>query len=350
MINSRLLMKKTGVRLAVILLLTATFLFFFFRSVNDWGAVLRSLTQVSLPLFVLVLLLTPLHLATRAFRWRYLLIHEKADVRFRNLFAANAVGFMVTFLLPGRLGEIVKPLYCARKEGVRAGFVLGTVVVERIFDILTVCFLLGAFLLARPLFASRFVLKPETSSRLTSMGILGLAVGVGLLALILFFYFFRETALRIAAFFLRPLPASWREKAGRLIHEFIDGLKFFHSPRNLVIYIGLSFVVWLGIAFFYWVFFLSYRVRIPFFFLIPYIFLTMVGASIPTPGMAGGFHWFSQFGLTQLYGMDANVAVALTVVVHAIQLVMTCVLGYVIVWKEGLSLVQLRRLGEKVET
>ena len=343
------MLKKTWFRLTIVLVLTAVFLFFFIRSVNDWGAVLRSMTRISWPIFLLTLLLTPLHLATRAFRWRYLLIHEKKDVRFSNLFAANALGFMFNFILPGRLGEIVKPLYCARRECVRPGFVLGTVVVERIFDILTMCFLLGAFLLARPLYAAKFVIKPETSSRLTQLGIAGLALGSGLLGLILFFYFFRERAVRLTMVLLRPLPKAWGEKAGRLLHEFIDGLKFFHSPGNLVIYIGLSFVVWMGITFFYWVFFLSYRVSIPFFFLIPYIFLTMVGASIPTPGMIGGFHASSQFGLTQLFGLDANLAFALTVVVHAIQMIMTCLIGYAIVWKQDLSLVQLRKLKETVE-
>jgi uncharacterized protein (TIRG00374 family) len=343
------MLKKTWLRLAAVLFLTAVFLFFFIRSVNDWGAVLHSLTRVSLPIFILAVLLTPVHLATRAFRWRYLLIHEKRDVRFANLFAANAVGFMVTFLLPGRLGEIVKPLYCARKEGVRAGFVLGTVVVERIFDILTMCVLLGGFLLARPLIAASFVLKPETAARLTRLGIAALAVGAALLGLILFFYFFRDRAVRLAGVFLRPLPRSWSAKASRLVHEVIDGLKFFHSPGNLFIYIGLSFVVWLGITFFYMVFFLAYGVRIPFFSLIPYMFLTMIGASFPTPGMAGGFDAFSQFGLTQLYGLDANFAFTLTVVVHVLQLVVTCLIGYAIVWREGLSLLQLRKLGETIE-
>lgn len=206
------MLKKTWFRLAAVLLLTAVFLFFFFRSVNDWGAVLRSLTRISLPVFFLALLLTPLHLATRAFRWRYLLIHEKPDVRFRNLFTANAVGFMVNFLLPGRLGEIVKPLYCARKEGIRPGFALGTVVVERVFDILTMCFLLGGFLLARPLYASKFVIKPETSARLTQLGIAGLAIAAGLLGLILFFYFFRDRAIRLASLVLRPLPKAWGKR------------------------------------------------------------------------------------------------------------------------------------------
>jgi uncharacterized membrane protein YbhN (UPF0104 family) len=111
----------------------------------------------------------------------------------------------------------------------------------------------------------------------------------------------------------------------------------------------LSFVVWLGIIFFYWLFFLAYRISIPYLFMIPYIFLTAVGASIPTPGMIGGLDAFSKLGLTTLFGMDPNQAFGLTIVVHAIQLVMTCLCGYAILWREGLTMLQLRKLGETIE-
>lgn len=342
-------MKKTWVRLAVVLLLTAVLLFFFINSVKDWRQVWGFLTHANVWIFILVLLLTPLHLLTRALRWRYLLIHEKKDVRFYNLFAGNAIGFTVTYLLPGRVGEIVKPLYVARKEGVRAGFTVGTVIVERLFDMFTMCFLLGAFLLAQPLFASKWKLQAETLSKLYLWGIVGVAAASLLLAVCLLFYFFREKAVALTARLLKPLPEKARQKVLKILHEFIDGLKFFHSLGNLLTYLGLSFVVWLGIIFFYWVFFLAYRVSLPYFFLIPYIFLTMIGASIPTPGMVGGFHSFSQLGLTALYGIDPNQAFSLTVAVHAVQLVMTCLVGFGILWKEGLTLFQLKKLGETAE-
>lgn len=345
--------KKTWIRLTLIFLITAGFLFFFFRRF-DWKSVWSSLTNVNVAILALVILMTPLHLVTRAFRWRYLLIHEKKDVKFYNLFAGNAIGFTVTFLLPGRLGEIVKPLYVAKKEGVRPGFALGTVVVERIFDIFTMCFLLGVFLLARPLYASTFRVEAEAYAKLNYWGIIGVAFASVLLIVSLFIYFFKEKALKTAAFFMKPFPQKSGQKILTLLHEFIDGLKFFHSLGNLLIYIFLSFVVWLSITFFYWVFFLAYHVNIPYFFLIPYIFLTMVGASIPTPGMAGGFDAFSLIGLTLLFPAffppdDPSRAQALTVAVHAIQLVMTCLVGYVILWKEGLTLLQLKKLRERIE-
>jgi uncharacterized membrane protein YbhN (UPF0104 family) len=108
----------------------------------------------------------------------------------------------------------------------------------------------------------------------------------------------------------------------------------------------MSFVVWLGIVSYYWIFFLAYKQNVPFFFMIPYCFLVMVGASIPTPGMVGGYHYFSQVGMASVLHLDPNLAVSMTIVVHAIQLVVTCLVGYVILGKEGLSLFQLKKLGE----
>ncbi|MBM3294832.1 MAG: flippase-like domain-containing protein [Candidatus Aminicenantes bacterium] len=337
--------RKTWIQLGLVLVLTAVFLYFFLRGI-DWGDVWTYLRRVDPAWFLAAVLLAPVHLATRGLRWRYLLVHEKADVRFYNLFAANAVGFTVTFLLPGRIGEIVKPLYLARRERCRAGFAIGTIVVERIFDMMTMCSLLGLFLLARPLYAAVFKIEAQTEKNLVFWGFVGAALALSLLVLSLLFYFFKEKALRAAAAVLKPVPHRIRDVLLNLLHEFIDGLKIFHSLGNLFIYAGLSFAVWLGITFFYWVAFQAFGLGVSFFLLIPYIFLTMVGASIPTPGMVGGFHYFSKLGLVELYGVDPNLASGATLVVHAVQLVVTCLIGYAILWKDGLSLLQLKRLRE----
>jgi len=50
--------------------------------------------------------------------------------------------------------------------------------------------------------------------------------------------------------------------------------------------------------------------------------------------------------MTSLYHLDANLAVGMTLVIHAIQILVTCLIGYVILWKEGLSLFQLKKMGE----
>src|SRR5512143_3785889 len=68
-------MKKNLVKIIIITVLTAVFVYFFARSVK-WGEVLKSVTNVNLPLFLLAFPLSALHFFTRGFRWRYLLLPE----------------------------------------------------------------------------------------------------------------------------------------------------------------------------------------------------------------------------------------------------------------------------------
>ncbi|MCX6560194.1 MAG: lysylphosphatidylglycerol synthase transmembrane domain-containing protein [Candidatus Aminicenantes bacterium] len=340
--------KKNVFRFALIGLLTAVFLFFFLRSIKDWRKVLEYVANVDWRWFIPALLATPIHFFTRGLRWKYLLHHEKRDVRFSSLWKGNVVGFTVTFI-GGRLGELVKPLYVAKREGMRPGFVIGTAVVERVFDIMTMTILLGLFLLGRPLFGSRMPVTERGLSKLYLFGGLAVAVAVLLLAMILWFYIYKDKALALSAKVLRILPLKLRDKMMELLRELIDGLRIFHNMADFLAYVGLGFLVWLSIIFYYWLYFFAFRFPVPFIWVFPYLFLTAVGASIPTPGMAGGYHIMSQLALVELLGMDSNMAGGYTIVVHLIQLVLTCLLGYAILWKEGLSLFQLKKLGEAIE-
>jgi len=338
-------MSRNLPKIAVVVALMLVFLYFFGRSV-DWGQVPAYIANVNLPLFLLLIPGSALSFVTRALRWHILVAREKIDVRYRNLVAGNIVGFTVNFVFPGRLGELAKPLYLARKEGLRPGFAVGTIVVERLFDLATMCLLLGLFLLARPLFAGAWPISPEASEQLTLWGTVGIAIAVALFAATLLLYFFRERALRVVGWVLKPLPEKARAAVLKALCEFIDGLKFFRSPRQLALYAVLSLIVWLGIGLFYWVLFFAYHIRVPYFLVIPYVFLTAIGASIPTPGMVGGFHYFSKLGMVLLFHLDPGRAAGITLVAHALQIAVTCALGYAILAREGLTLFQLKKMGE----
>ena len=332
-------------KIAVAVALMAVFLYFFGRSV-DWAKVPAHIADLNLPLFLLLIPGAALHFFTRAVRWRVLIVREKKDVRFRSLVAGNIVGFTVSAVFPGRLGELAKPLYLARKESLRPGFAVGTMVVERIFDMFTMCLFLGLFLVARPLFVASWPVASEASRQLVFWGKVGLAVAAALLAATLFLYFLRERALRMVGFLLKPFPAKARNAVIEILREFIEGLRFFRSFGQLAAYAGLSAVVWLGVMLFYWVLFFAYHVRLPYFVLAPYLFLTAVGASLPTPGMVGSFHYFSKLGMVLVLRLEPGLAASITLVAHALQIAVTCVLGYAILAREGLTLLQLRNMGE----
>jgi uncharacterized protein (TIRG00374 family) len=338
-------MKKKITLLAVITVVILVFMYYFFRDV-DWKEVLKYLSTINIPVFILFVLFIPSHFVTRAVRWHYLLKHENHNTGLYNRFAAIVVGYTVSIIFPGRLGEIARPLYLAKKEKMKKGFVIGTVVIERIFDVFVMCVLLGLFMLSKPLYASIFHINEESFQRLQFWGIIGLGGASTLLLIALSLYFFRIKTIKAFSFLLKPFPNKISDKVLKLTEEFIQGLKFFHSTKDFLMYTLWSFIVWLGIIFLYQIFFLAYNIKINYFFIFPYIFLILVGASIPTPGMIGGFHAFSKLGLTSFYGIDPNLAVSMTIVVHAVQIMVTCLLGYAILSKEGISFLQAKKLGE----
>ncbi|HSA96975.1 MAG TPA: lysylphosphatidylglycerol synthase transmembrane domain-containing protein, partial [Acidobacteriota bacterium] len=227
-------MKKHALKIAVLALLTLVLLYFFGRSV-EWREVPARIADVNVPLFLLVVLLVPSYFVTRAVRWHVLIAREKLDVRFRNLVAANIVGFTVSALVPGRIGEIVRPIYLARKEGLRTGFTISTIVIERIFDLTTQCFLLGAFLLSRPLFSRSWPVGAEAGRRLTFWGTVGVILAAVFIGVSVVLYVFRERAIRVVAVLLKPLPERARAIVLRGLRSFIEGLKIFRTPRQLAL-------------------------------------------------------------------------------------------------------------------
>ncbi|MCP2519791.1 flippase-like domain-containing protein [Candidatus Aminicenantes bacterium AC-335-A11] len=338
-------MRKQWIKLFVIIVITLLFLYLFFRGVN-WEEVIFYLKGFNKNFLPIIIALLPFHYITRAWKWKYLILSRKRKVKFWNLFSAYVIGFTVTFLLPFRAGEVIRPVYLGQKERISRSFSFGTVVVERIFDLLTVLFLFGIFLLLKPFYKPYFTERKKALSSLTNFSLISLTIGAILLVLILFLYFFQGKSISFITRILKPFP-KLSQKAIHISTNFLDGLKFFHSLKNLILYSVFSIIQWLFIGFFSWVVLYSFNIKFPFPLILPYLFLTMVGASIPTPGMIGGFHALSKFGLISLYGVNTNLAIGTTTVLHAIIYVGTILMGFIILWKEGLSFAYVRRLEKR---
>ena len=103
------------------------------------------------PALLLVLLL----LLLRSYRWGVMLSPLiKYDQK--TLFVITAIGFMVVSIIPARIGEIARPYLVKQKNGIKMSSTIATVVVERIFDLLALMFLLFVVILVIPLPATLF--------------------------------------------------------------------------------------------------------------------------------------------------------------------------------------------------
>ena len=76
-------------------------------------------------------------LAFRGLRWQRL-IRPIAAVRYLPMFGYLLIGYAANNVLPARLGELVRSHYLGDREGLSRASALGTVVVERVVDLVAV--------------------------------------------------------------------------------------------------------------------------------------------------------------------------------------------------------------------
>jgi len=81
----------------------------------------------------------------RSARWALLFPPHYLAQRF-NLLLGLAVGYAVDLIVPFRLGEVVRAGLVCRRDGVRFSYVAGTVVVERMTDLVVVSAIIAAIL------------------------------------------------------------------------------------------------------------------------------------------------------------------------------------------------------------
>jgi len=91
-------------------------------------------------------LLSSLDLSFRALRWQRLL-RPIARVRYPPMLGYLLIGYLANNILPARLGELVRSHYLGDREGISRASALGTVVVERVVDLVAVVAIASAALL-----------------------------------------------------------------------------------------------------------------------------------------------------------------------------------------------------------
>jgi uncharacterized protein (TIRG00374 family) len=167
-------------------------------------------------------------LAVRALRWQRLLA-PIALVPYWHTLGYLLVGYLANNILPARIGELVRSHYAGDREGISRSTTLGTIVVERVVDLVTVVAI-----------ASVAILVLSVRGIVASAVLVGVAVS-GLLAVIL--------AIGIAA---HRLPGAERiaARASRYprvrdaVARLRDGLRVAGRPRTLVEALLLSAIAW----------------------------------------------------------------------------------------------------------
>lgn len=335
-------------RFVIGLVLAAIFLFFFLRNIDltrVW-TIIRSGNPYWLT-FAIAMNLFNYYM--RAVRWRFFFLNIK-KTRIWNLFTATVIGFALSTVFPARIGELVRPYLLGIKENISRTAAIATVVVERLFDTLTILFMLVFYLLV---LIKPKELSPQARASLTELKQTGLAIfGIVLLALLFLYYLKTKPVLirKIVAKFERFLPARISHSIDGILDSFIEGLSILNNPGTML-KIGLfSIVFWLVICISFWAGVRAYLPNFAFTSTFLIMILLAIGIAVPTPGAVGSYHLACQIGLTRFFDVPETQASAISVVSHFIAFVPVTLLGIVFLWQEGLTAKRLTRIAQEEQT
>jgi uncharacterized protein (TIRG00374 family) len=299
------------------LLLAAVLLWWVFRGIDTeslWG----HLREASLAGLIACGLLNAGHNVFRVLRWRALLEPVRRGLPFRSLFEAIILGYATSWVIPGRLGEVLRPALLAGREDLPLGPCLGSVLADRLLDGMAV---LG-------LFAVGIVVTPLGADSAEHVGLIR-ASAIGLVALIGIPFVILLVASSARSTLERWFSAGGPRRAwlGRFVVSLADGVEALKRPRLLVRIVLYTLLAWGTIAVSIWIGIRACGIDISFGGTLVLLPLLVLGIALPTPGGAGGYHAAMRVGLTKLFLVGRTAAVGAGLLVHAATVLPIVVLG-----------------------
>ncbi len=288
--------------------------------------------------------ITFLSFMLRAWRWR-IILESESKISVWRAYNPMMIGFMINCVLPGRLGEVARPVILQKEEKIPFATGLATVVAERVFDI---CILLLLFMLTvgmlqidpdqNVIFGS-YNLNLETLQTVFSgLLILGalLIVGIALFSI----GKFRNIIYRVVMYTPELLffagekfKASVRKKICEpvinILKNIARGFTLIRYPKKMLYCAVLSVLIWGLAAFSYYLFSLgSPGVNLTYLEMTTVMVIVCFFISLPSvPGWWGLWEAGGIFALS-LFGVTANEAAGFTLANHAIQVFPVIIAGF----------------------
>ena len=319
-------------------------LYFAFRNVplNDLLFYLGSINYLWLfPAMLLVLL----SFFIRAVRWQFILASNH-KVGIWRAFHPMMIGFMINCILPGRVGEIARPIILQKKEKIPFAAGIATVAVERLFDVIALVsfavitfvtieidpqveIVFGGFLLNRSTLEVLF-------NRIILMG------GLLITAIILVSISRIRQGIHRSILFIpsliffagEPVKAKITEKLCqplvRFVYNIASGFNLIKYPKKIFICTVYSLIVWITAALSWYVFSLgSPGIHLTYAEMYAVMVIIMLFIALPSvPGFWGLWEAGGVFAMS-LFGIPANAAAGFTLANHALQVLPVIIVGLI---------------------
>jgi glycosyltransferase 2 family protein len=317
--------KKT-VQYVLFFVLSLVLLYYAFKG-EDISKIVEEIKQADYRWVALSLLVTLINHMVRAVRWQMLITTLHHKPKLYNTFLIMMSGYLVNTIVP-RLGEFTKPAFMSKKEKVPFSVTLGTIVVERLADLIML-FLLIFFVIttqhdllynffAHDIFAP--IIEKFTSSDGESSNKKWYIIG----AIVLIAGYWGWNYLD---------KKTKDEKSADKINEFADnmmmGLTSFQKLKSKTLFLGYTLLIWVLYFFMTYTCFFSLEATSGLSVAAGVALVTIgsLGRSVPVQaGGMGAYHWIISSALV-LYAINKESGLALATIIHAAQTLFYLVLG-----------------------
>ncbi len=274
-------------------------------------------------------------LVIRAQVWRTLLndIPTRAD----TFFAINQ-GYLINNILPFRLGEVARAYLLSRKASLGFLQVFPSVIIERLLDL---GMAVGLLLMTIPLVVGGSWAQPA-------------AVTAGLLVLILY------VGLFLVARFQKQANALLDRSLGRLpligsrvqtfLPELFAGVQVLTDGKRFLAAIGWVVLNWILAIGQYYVLMLAFFPQAEILWAGFSLGVVSLGIAAPSSPGAVGVLELSLVGALAVFGLNPSTTLAFAFTLHAIQYILTGVLGAYALMRDGDSVIGVYRRLQSIRT
>src|SRR5688572_22199522 len=307
----------------VILLGIATALLFYAFKGMDVKKIMHEILNANMFWVAVSGVISIIAFVVRAHRWNLLIEPMGYSPSLKNTTCAVMVGYLANFFIP-RLGEVTRCGALSKTESIPFNKLFGTVIVERIIDVLSLllCIILAAVLEHKRLgnFFTENIFDPAISKfqKLGNSPLLVVAMIILVLGLIVAVWYFIK----------KSKPKEGDSTIAKLVKGFIDGLRSVANLKRPGLFIFQSAFIWV-------LYYLGVYVAL---FAFPFtsdlgagaaLFLLVaggIGMSAPVQGGIGAYHLFVSQGLL-LYGVLKEDGLAFASMLHGLQFILVVLLG-----------------------
>jgi len=261
----------------------------------------------------------------RARRWTLLLQPMGYHPHVLDAYHAVVTGYFANMIFP-RLGEVTKCAALGKKEKIPFDMLVGTMLVERTIDILTVVILFGLTLVAGSGAAGNFLsesvftpAEEKISASAGSVTIITILIVLVIITAVVLFFVLRKKLSSIPLF----------QKLYSFTDGIVTGLKSIGKIKKKWEFMLLTFLLWVCYLFMSFFPLLCLDSTAPL-GLGGAMFVLVVGSfgmAAPVQSGLGAYHWIVSRGLLVAYAIPLEEGLAYATLSHESQMVLIAVFG-----------------------